>query len=124
MLLAIPLGAAAGMLSVGAASAIAHSFGAPPPDYSMFDPLKGNLGEYLFWAVAVTWGTAALGEELLFRGFLLNTMESLFGGPRPVATVSAILIQAFISAPCTSIKASAAPRQREPSVWCWALYGY
>lgn len=95
-LLAIPLGVVASAVLAGVASAIAFRTGAHAADYSMFSPLRGNLGEYLFWAVAVSWGTAAFGEELIFRGFVLQSVRLVLGDPGRVATIAAIVFRAII----------------------------
>jgi membrane protease YdiL (CAAX protease family) len=95
-LLCIPLGAIASAICVGAVTAAAYRIGARAADYSMFSPLQGKLGEYLFWAFPVTWGTAAFGEELLFRGFVLSSIETVFGGRGRLVTGGAIVLQAVL----------------------------
>jgi membrane protease YdiL (CAAX protease family) len=92
----IPLGlfvtiAAVSLLGMGMARA-----GFPAANYSMFAPIKGDLPQYLFWLLPVTWGSAALGEELIFRGFMLGALEELLGGKRWYATVAAIVLQAIL----------------------------
>ena len=96
VLLAIPLGAVVSAFCVGAVSAALHGAGVRAADYVMFEPLRGNLGEYLFWAIPVTWGTAAFGEELLFRGFALRSIETVLGGPGKLTTGAAVILQALI----------------------------
>jgi membrane protease YdiL (CAAX protease family) len=44
----------------------------------------------------VSWTSAALGEELLFRGFFRSRLERLFGGRAPWAGVGAVLGQAVL----------------------------
>lgn len=46
------------------------------PDVSRLDFIKGNLPALLAM-LAVSWTTAALGEEIVFRGFLLNRAAGL-----------------------------------------------
>lgn len=67
----------------------------PPDAPDRFTFLLGK--PYLFFAylVAVVWFGAALGEELLMRGFVLNRLADLFGQGR-LAWVLAILVQAII----------------------------
>jgi len=54
----------------------------PRPDFSAIGELKGHLGAYLYW-LSVAWVSAALGEELQFRGFVWSRLERLVGGGRP-----------------------------------------
>jgi uncharacterized protein len=61
-----------------------------------FDKLKlipGDVTSLLFY-LSVAWTTAAIGEELLFRGFLLHRIEAAFVGNR-AALALAILLQAL-----------------------------
>jgi uncharacterized protein len=46
------------------------------PDVSRLDFIKGNLPALLMM-LAVSWTTAAFGEEIVFRGFLLNRAAGL-----------------------------------------------
>lgn len=41
--------------------------------------LQGNLGLYLLWLLVV-WTSAAFGEEVFFRGFLISRAQRIFGG--------------------------------------------
>lgn len=66
----------------------------PAPDFSRYDYLRGN------WPLALaTWlllvATAAVPEELLYRGFLLGRLAEAFGGTSG-ATVAAIIGQGLI----------------------------
>ncbi|MDH4058689.1 MAG: CPBP family intramembrane metalloprotease [Cyclobacteriaceae bacterium] len=54
-----------------------------------------SFGEMLFQLIVIGIGTAAIGEEMLFRGYLLNTINQLIG-KNVWGTVAAVLIQAFI----------------------------
>lgn len=62
----------------------------------MFKPIRGNLPEYLFWLLPVTLGTAAMGEEMLFRGFVTDALCSLVRTRGAAAAAVAIAIQAII----------------------------
>lgn len=90
----------AGLLLVVAISAIARAIavqtGLPVADYSMFAAIKGDLGEYLFWVLPVSIGTAAFGEELIFRGFVTDAVRRLLGGSNIVVLVTALTTQAGI----------------------------
>lgn len=62
-----------------------------PADYSAFASLEGDgakLGRYLLYM----WISAALGEELLFRGFVFLQLKKIYGD-RPLVTIliSAVL---------------------------------
>ncbi len=79
------------------AQAIITRFGLPGPNYLMFAPIKWSLGDYLFWLLPVTVGSAAFGEELIFRGFLTDALQRLFGGaPGVPVFVTAVKVQAVI----------------------------
>jgi uncharacterized protein len=65
-----------------------------PPDLSTFASIEGQPAQYLFW-LAMVWSSAAIGEELLFRGFIWSRMERLIGGGRP-APVPTLVIQALL----------------------------
>jgi len=47
-------------------------------DYSGFASLKGNLGQLLMY-LSLSWTLAALGEELVYRGYLQKLLTDLFG---------------------------------------------
>jgi membrane protease YdiL (CAAX protease family) len=90
----------AGYVGVGLMFALATqlllpSIGAAPKTLAMFVGIQGNTGEYLYWLLPVAWGSAAFGEELLFRAFLQSRIETALGGARG-ATVAALLLQALI----------------------------
>lgn len=44
---------------------------------AIFD-IKGNPGELIFWII-ISWTFAAVGEEIIFRGYLLNRLSDLLG---------------------------------------------
>lgn len=67
-------------------------FGLPPLDVSRFSILEGNLFMYLWFLLPVAWGSAAIGEELLMRGFFLHRLRGLAG------TYVAVVLQAFLFA--------------------------
>lgn len=46
------------------------------PDLSDFDQLRGNTA-VLIVGLLLVWTTAAFGEELLFRGFIMHTLQRL-----------------------------------------------
>ncbi|HYC03705.1 MAG TPA: type II CAAX endopeptidase family protein [Azospirillaceae bacterium] len=67
------------------------ALGAPRPDMSAFQALRGDKAEYLYWLIPVALGSAAVGEELLMRGFVLNRFARLLGhaGGAPYAAIVA-----------------------------------
>ena len=95
-LIALPAGA----LMVIAFSTVGHFIavgaGLPSANYSMFAPIKGNFGEYLFWMLPVSIGTAAFGEELIFRGFVTDALRRLLGGSGISSSVAAVMLQAVL----------------------------
>ncbi|HET6203927.1 MAG TPA: CPBP family intramembrane glutamic endopeptidase [Planctomycetota bacterium] len=58
-------------------SRILHS----KPDLSLFRPIVGHPGK-LLWCLALVWMFAAFGEEMAFRGYVLNRAAELGGGGR------------------------------------------
>jgi membrane protease YdiL (CAAX protease family) len=82
-------------LVAGIAQTVATSLLAwPPLDASRYGNLHGNLPRLLM-LLGVTWTTAAFGEELLFRAFLLTRLELLLGNTRN-ATAIAVVSQAML----------------------------
>jgi membrane protease YdiL (CAAX protease family) len=80
-------------LLVSACNLLLRSAGLPPPDFSVFEQiLDGDRAMYLWLLIPVGWGSAAIGEELLARGFLLHRLEGLSG------TAPAVILQAAIFA--------------------------
>ena len=55
----------------------------------------GSIPDYLYWVIAVGWVGAAIGEEFIFRGFLLKVVERLLH--RHIAgTLIAVMFQALL----------------------------
>lgn len=71
-----------------------HVFGWAPVDASRFADIEGNAGA-LVGALALSWTTAAFGEEVLFRGFVQSRLHALFGDHRG-AGVAAAVVQAVL----------------------------
>ena len=86
---------ASAVLVPGVRQLVSH-FGGAAADYSAFERLKGNLPEYLYWALPVTLGSAAFGEEMLFRGFVRDALERLLGSLTSLACCAAIALQAAL----------------------------
>lgn len=64
-------------------------------DPAMFDPLRGQVGALIVNVVVISLLHAAVCEELVFRGFLLQRIEHALGGG-PAALAVAIVIQAAL----------------------------
>jgi uncharacterized protein len=65
-----------------------------PPDLSVFRAVKGNAKLALLMLLLV-WTLAAFGEELVYRGYLMNHVAELLGSKRGAWAVSLILISAL-----------------------------
>jgi len=65
-----------------------------PPDLSNFSAVRGNLKLALLM-IALLWVMAALGEELVYRGYLMNRIADLGRGTRTAWIVSLFLISAL-----------------------------
>jgi membrane protease YdiL (CAAX protease family) len=95
----VPLLVIAGYFGGELSAALIVRFGYPalgvsPPAVPPFlATLRGNVGEYLYWMIPVTWGSAAFGEEMLFRGFVLDRLDQLLGGR---ALWAAAVLQALL----------------------------
>jgi uncharacterized protein len=89
----VAIGVLAGALMEGFAVAvttplISDWFGVEP-DYSGFESIEGRLGQLSLF-LALSWTLAAFGEELCFRGFLMNRVARLLGGGRAAWIVSLV----------------------------------
>ena len=60
------------------------------PDVSQFAPLVGSV-KYLLLSLLVTWTLAAFGEELVYRGYLMNRIAGLVNTPRAGWAVSLLI---------------------------------
>lgn len=68
------------------------------PDISRFEAIAGDLSLYLS-ALAIVWLSAGLGEEMLFRGFLMHRLAALLSGdpaPSAAAWYAAAALQAVL----------------------------
>jgi membrane protease YdiL (CAAX protease family) len=64
----------------------------------LFSGVRGNIGEYLYWLLPVIWGSAAFGEELVFRGFLQTRFARAIGDGRGAAALAVVLQAAVFGA--------------------------
>lgn len=65
-----------------------------PPDLSGFPAVRGNL-KFALLMIGLIWILAAFGEELVYRGYLMNRVADLGGRTRVAWTVSLVLISAI-----------------------------
>jgi hypothetical protein len=61
------------------------------PDFEDFRPLIGNLKLTLLF-ILFAWTLAAFGEELVYRGYLMNRVADLFNRTRRAWIVSLIIV--------------------------------
>ena len=66
-----------------------------PVKLAALDFVRGNPAAFFPILLSVVWGSAAFGEELIFRGFVMNRLTNLFGQGRR-ACVAAVLVQAIL----------------------------
>jgi membrane protease YdiL (CAAX protease family) len=97
LLITVPLATIALMvLTILLGSLLASATG-QTPDLSRFESLNGNMMALMSW-LAIVWTIAAFGEEMLFRGLLLNSLFDLFRthARRGWAWVLALLLTAAV----------------------------
>lgn len=73
---------------------LAPYFDLPPPDMSRYDFIRGNAQAAVAMALLLPL-TAAIPEEIVYRGFLIRQFERLYGGGS-AAAVLAVVSQALI----------------------------
>jgi membrane protease YdiL (CAAX protease family) len=61
------------------------------PDLSALNGLRGNW-KLLLLGLALTWTLAAFGEEMVYRGYLMNRVAGLFRNPKVAWTISLIVV--------------------------------
>jgi uncharacterized protein len=95
---AVALGTVAGILleilsSFVVEPTLARLFGRTP-DLSDFRPLVGNA-TLLVVVLVANWTLAAFGEELVYRGYLMNRVAGLAGGSTRAWVASLVLVSAL-----------------------------
>ena len=68
-----------------------------PRDLSAFDFLRGD-GVAFVRLLPLVWLSAALGEEIVFRGFLIGRLETAFGGASRFSTGAAVVLSTTLFA--------------------------
>jgi membrane protease YdiL (CAAX protease family) len=95
---ALALGAAAGiameLLSTFVTVPLLSRLTGSPPDLSEFRSTVGNVKLLLLW-LALNWTLAAFGEELAFRGYVMNRLADLGRGTRGAWLVSLVVASAL-----------------------------
>lgn len=66
-----------------------------PRDLSAFDFLRGETAKY-FAILPRIWLSAAIGEEIVFRAFLIGRLETAFGGASRIATTAAVVLASLV----------------------------
>ncbi len=61
------------------------------PDLSALDGLRGSW-KLLLLGLALTWTLAAFGEEMVYRGYLMDRVAGLFRNPKAAWTTSLIVV--------------------------------
>ncbi len=67
---------------------VSNALGLPPQQLGAFAALKGNTFEYLVLLLPVSWGIAAFGEELLYRGFVYRRLTDAIGQTSWASTIA------------------------------------
>lgn len=79
------IGAVAGVayqaISIWLVVPVLHRLTGQPLDLSQFASLRGNVTSLIVW-LAASWTLAAFGEEMAYRGYVLNRLSDLFGRGR------------------------------------------
>lgn len=85
------------MIAVGAIASIVLGQYVEPtsPAGDRFEGIVGNLDYYLMW-LAISWIVGGFAEEMVFRGFLINRVESFLTGRVPIEKSGIISIIAVI----------------------------
>lgn len=76
------------LVAVVAMVVATQGLGWPPMQSGRIGSVQGNLPA-LLGILAIAWTTAALGEELLFRGFLQGRLQALLGARRGAGLLAA-----------------------------------
>jgi membrane protease YdiL (CAAX protease family) len=97
----VALGIAAGLLLEGfelfVSQPILVRLLGKQPDLEAFRPLIGNLKVTLIF-LALTWTLAAFGEEMVYRGYLMNRVADLLNRTRHAWIISLIVVHVAFGA--------------------------
>jgi len=92
--LGVVLGLALELFSVFVTTPLLSRVFGVEPDYSNVSAVRGHL-PILFLFLALSWSLAAFGEEICFRGFLMNRLARLMGRSRFAWFASLLLSSAL-----------------------------
>jgi uncharacterized protein len=92
--LGILVGLAIELLAINITTPWIASITGTPPDLSDFRDLIGNL-QLLLLLLFVSWILAAVGEELAFRGYLMNRFAETLNGTRGAWVASLVLVSIY-----------------------------
>jgi len=84
-------GAAMEMLELFVTQPLLMKLTGRKPDFSDFFALHGNL-KLLLVGVAFSWTLAAFGEEMVWRGYLMNRVADLIGHSRRIAWITSLIL--------------------------------
>jgi membrane protease YdiL (CAAX protease family) len=74
---------------------IANALALRPQDLGRLGDMQHDTARYLMLLIPIGWGTAAFGEELVFRGFLNTRLVTAFGGGQAGIALS-VVVQALL----------------------------
>lgn len=66
------------------------------PPHVKSSEITDDLPEFLFFMIVTGWGTAAFGEEMLLRGFILDRIRKVLGSAGIGALLLAVVMQALL----------------------------
>ena len=92
--LGVLVGGGVEILSIWLVNPLFDKLANKPETLRQFDPLHGNILGLLFWLLLV-WTVVAFGEEMVYRGYLLNRFADLAGHNRAGWAVGLIGSSAF-----------------------------
>jgi len=94
VLLGLLIGSGLSLLSITLIEPLIEHFTHQPHDVSLVEGVQGNWKSLLSWLVVV-WVVAAVGEEALYRGFLMSQLSKVLGTTL-LALLSNVLITSII----------------------------
>jgi membrane protease YdiL (CAAX protease family) len=89
----VPLGAALEAFQLLVTQPILTKLVGRQPDLETFRMLTGNIKMTLLF-IALSWTLAAFGEELFWRGYLMNRVADMFGRTRAKWVISLVIVSA------------------------------
>ena len=73
---------------------VSQLLGGAPPDVSQVDSVQASLPQLMVW-LTISWTSAAFGEEIIWRGFLIGQLAKLFNETR-WAWITALLFSSLV----------------------------